>query len=1528
MEENASKKVSPDIKLKSSEKEGVKISAWQAASGNAKIKHENTETVRTSKNFTKPATFDGTTSWIDYRSHFDMCAELNNWTKQQKGLYLGVSLRGLAQGVLGNLPVENQKDFEALSNALSERFSPESQTELYRAQLKEREWKHGENVAEFGQRILRLTTLAYPRAEPNLVNVLAMGFFVDSISDAEMRLKIQQTRPKDLNEAVKVAIELEAFDRSERQRRGMKYARQTEETSGLKQIMEVVKEDKREQKEDIRKIVEQLLKMSKENEQKQNHSLKEPVYPINQQFGHQETNEKGNVRRERSFVKSKKKCYICGDESHLANRCPRKPKCYICQNTGHKSYDCPQKKSSGDSFESNKQLGEKKTIIRAGADFEHPLGVLDSGLYCCGTLHGVGITALIDSGATATMISDTVYNKLPLQKRPLLSPVGSRMVAANGEEVSTTGFGDFTFSFNGRQFSLPVIVANVNAEAVLGLDFMQKFSFSLNAKECTLNTADLTINCFMKGKMGCYRIAAAETVSIPSNNEILVPGSIVGKGIHLEKTGIIEPYEQLMERKNILSGRVLTKANEKVPVRLMNPTNSPVVIRKGTIIGTFEPVDDIKENQNQQNERGAKQELPAQLQELLAKSSKHLDKAQKNKLKETLMSYQDVFAMNDEDMGFTDIIKHQIDTNESRPIKQRMRRLPHQMAEEADKQVDDMLKRGVIEKSNSPWAAGVVLVRKKDGSFRFCVDYRALNNVTVKDAYPLPKIDETLDSLSGAKWFSTLDLYSGYWQVGMETSDKPKTAFITRKGLFQFRVLPFGLCNAPATFERLMESILAGLRWDICLIYLDDVITFGKSFDEAVSNLQQVLERLRSAGLKLKPNKCELFAKSVTFLGHIISDEGVATDPEKIKAVQEWPVPINQTEVRSFLGLCGYYRRFIKGFSEIAKPLHTLTEKGRPFIWTDDHQIAFEKLKQHLTEAPILVFPDFTKDFILDTDASGTSIGAVLSQKIDGKERVVCFGSRTLSKSERQYSVTRKEMLSVVYFMKRFKHYLLGRRFLIRTDHSALKSLMKTKDPEGQTARWIESLACFDFEIQHRQGKKHTNADALSRVPVRKERPKQSVMVTHVRAEEEWDEFPSLKEAQLADFEIKLVRSWVEKGERPTWSTVRGMSNRIKSYWSQFQRLCIHNGFLCRIWFEGKKPEKYQVIIPKRLRETALQHCHDSIIGGHFGMRKTLEKVRQRYYWAGLYKYVEQYVRSCDTCARGKAPPRTKRAPMKLAGAGYPMERIATDILGPLPETDKGNRYILVISDYFTKWVEAFPIPDQKAETVAKCLVSEVISRFGVPSYIHSDQGRQFESQLYQEVCFLLDIKKTRTTPYHPQSDGMVERFNKTLEGLLRAFVNDEHSDWDERLPYVLMAYRSSVNETTGYTPNTLMLGREVTVPLDIQFANPHNAKEIQTEFVSNLQFRMEQAHEMAREHIQTEMRRQKRYHDNKLFWEKFSVGDEVYIFSLRKHTGRSPKFTYYWHGPYEIIEKYSDLNYKVRNKTTGFQKVVHVDRM
>ncbi|CAC5392821.1 Retrovirus-related Pol polyprotein from transposon 297,Retrovirus-related Pol polyprotein from transposon 17.6,Transposon Ty3-I Gag-Pol polyprotein,Transposon Ty3-G Gag-Pol polyprotein,Retrovirus-related Pol polyprotein from transposon 412 [Mytilus coruscus] len=398
-----------------------------------------------------------------------------------------------------------------------------------------------------------------------------------------------------------------------------------------------------------------------------------------------------------------------------------------------------------------------------------------------------------------------------------------------------------------------------------------------------------------------------------------------------------------------------------------------------------------------------------------------------------------------------------------------------------------MASSGIIEPSSSAWCSPVVMVtKKKDQSIRFCIDFRKNNVKTEKDCQPIPRIEDTLDTLSGSKWFSTLDMRSGYWQCGLDEKDREKTAFaIPGSGLWQFKVLCFGLCGAPATFERLVEKIFSGLTWRICLVYLDDIIVFSKTFDEHLKNLSEVCDRLRSANLKLHPKKCFLLQKEGTFLGHKVSHEGINTDDEKIKAVQDWPTPKNVKDVRSFIGLCSYYRRFVENFSTIAKPLHQLIEKCKKFEWTEACNCSFEHLKKLLISAPILGYPINDGGFILETDASNVGMGAVLSQIQDGEERVIGYFSKTFSKSERNYCVNRKELLAIVSAVKNFHHYLYGRSFTVRTDHGSLRWLVNFKNPEGQLARWLETLGAYDFQIPviHRPGRIHSNADALSRRP-------------------------------------------------------------------------------------------------------------------------------------------------------------------------------------------------------------------------------------------------------------------------------------------------------------------------------------------------------------------------------------------------------------------------------------------------------------
>ena len=411
-----------------------------------------------------------------------------------------------------------------------------------------------------------------------------------------------------------------------------------------------------------------------------------------------------------------------------------------------------------------------------------------------------------------------------------------------------------------------------------------------------------------EGSIGYYRISVGETCNIPPRSKILVFGDVNVS----EKDGVslVEPEEMFTKSKRGLVAKALVDNSKRVPLRIMNLSQDVKTIHSGSFVASMSSVDNILDSEKQPSN---KKSLTPALNELLKKMSPKITGKQ---VKELLLKHSSLFANNEKELGKTGIVRHGIKTDDRTPLKQQLRRIPVHMKEEVDSHIDDMLKRDVFEPSVSPWSAGVVLVKKKDGTTRFCVDYRKLNELTVKDAYPLPKIDVSLDHLSGAQWFSTLDLCSGYWQVELEPEDKPKTAFVTKRGLYQFRVMPFGLCNAAATFERLMGTVLSGLQWDICLIYLDDIIVIAKSFSEMLQNLETVFQRLSSAGLKLKAKKWHVFSEQVEFLGHIISPEGIATDPKKTEVVKEWKEPSNVSEVRSFVGLCSYYRRYIKGFED------------------------------------------------------------------------------------------------------------------------------------------------------------------------------------------------------------------------------------------------------------------------------------------------------------------------------------------------------------------------------------------------------------------------------------------------------------------------------------------------------------------------------------------------------------------------------------------------------------------------------------
>ena len=640
-------------------------------------------------------------------------------------------------------------------------------------------------------------------------------------------------------------------------------------------------------------------------------------------------------------------------------------------------------------------------------------------------------------------------------------------------------------------------------------------------------------------------------------------------------------------------------------------------------------------------------------------------------------------------------------------------------------------------------------------------------------------------------------------------------------------------------------------------------------------------------------------------------------------------------------------------FAVVAQPLHFLTRKNVPFRWTDC-QDAFEELKRRLVSSPILALPNDVGEYILDTDASAYAIGAVLSQVQEGEEKVISYASRLLSTAERNYNVTRRELLAVVYFLKEFRQYLLGRKFLLRTDHSALQWLRRTPEPIGQQARWLEMIEEFDFEICHRPGTKHDNVDTMSRGPTGDQhsedtmkvsseevmwvRPVEEIMPSVLASESPGQEAGWTKEIlrkeQQSDSNIGPVLSWKESSHHPTQQELSPCSEEVKVLVSNWNQLEVLQGVLHRTWIQGStgEAERYQLVVPLSRRKEMLELTHASFAGGHFGIRKSIAQLQRRAYWPGWKNDVRRFCQRCDRCARYRREKLPRQGYMQCPVVGEPMERFGIDITGPHPVSSKGNKYILTAIDYFSRWAEALPIRNQEAVTVAETLMVNVFSRFGMSRQILTDQGPCFESNLFKELCKLMEIDKVRTTPYRPSGNGMIERFHRTLNMLIGKVVSERQKDWDTHVPYVMAAYRSTEHEATQRTPNFLFLGRENHTPLDLILAQvidlDRPSYDDLEEYVEKQKEKMENAYRLVREQLKRTAERRKKAYDLRVRPNKFSQGDWVYYYYPRLRSGRKTKWARFYTGPYLIVQVLSPVLYRIQKSAKSALMVVHVDKL
>jgi transposase InsO family protein len=986
----------------------------------------------------------------------------------------------------------------------------------------------------------------------------------------------------------------------------------------------------------------------------------------------------------------------------------------------------------------------------------------------------------------------------------------------------------------------------------------------------------------------------------------------------------------------------------------------------------------------------------------------HLTSEEITKLKNLVTKHRDVFAVNESGIikpAKIAPLKIRLDTD--KPIRAPFRPIALALRPHAEKEIKRLMDLDILEHSNSPYHSPAFIIAKKgvngeNTKYRLISDLRLVNKHVIRSYQPLPDMDSTTSLWHGCKLWSNLDMSQGYFQVELHESSRAITSSsIPGVSKFQYKRIPLGLSSSSSHFQGEIENLFLGMKSLQLVQYLDDLATASKSFEEMVKNLDLIFERLRSVGLVLKPEKTRLCQTKILWLGHIISEKGVQMNPEKIEGITKMSTPRTKKQVKSFVSMCSFYRKFVKSFSEISRPLTEMLKNHVKFRWGPEQQEAFNSLKQRIVQAPILQFPNLGKEFILRTDASSYCIGAILAQKgDDGFQHPIAFGSNLLTPTQIKWSVWQKEFYAMKFYCEKFRVFLLNKKFTLQTDHTPLCYWETSRHMEGPLWRWYQILSQFQFRVEFIPGRKNT-ADCPSRIPrqndeqfdqyhenVRGENdveaeenhtsnqctpttditadkpadadhePKSVLCSTNTTINEDNALAPlndtdkqdildtskqNLPQKQLMNFQIiekavlieaqktdpvlSIVRQWVEEGKRPeTSNKTKKLNPDLKNYRSSFDRLKIIEDVLYRSWESKSDAEPVWLIcLPEYYHETVIKTCHDIPASGHLGIYKTLERIRERFYFPKCELQVSLYIGQCRTCIL-KSQKRKPKAPLSPFHGTHPNDIIQFDLLGPLPDNKKRYTMIFVVIDKFTGWAEAVPLKTTTSAVIARTLLDTWISRNGLPNQCHSDRGPQFTSEILRIVFKLLGmIYHSHTCAYTPKSNGGSEAMVKIVKNMLKSFCAEQPETWPQMLQQLMFAYRTSKSRVTGFSPHFLKTGQLAKQPMDLIFGTfPQKKFESQSDYAYQLYKIIRSTYRWVENHLKASREIAKQRYDNRTNIKQFKPNDWVYLWRPRKKGQHAFMSNFY--GPYKILSKVGDYVYKLDTGNSKIHPIVPHD--